>query len=168
MSFLSGNGLFNSVFNHNRVLDVPTLFSTDIEIKKVQENAEELKIYESLKNIINKGNTERNEAGEAEWESCKIHYHPILLRMPDEKDNFIIGQVIMSDGVVLYEASMRLIEESGVIKKYRSTQHFRFGKWVDRFLSYSKELTQQHLLEVETRNREMQEQKRKPFSEIDF
>lgn len=119
-------------------------------------------------NIVNKGNTSKNNAGESEWESCKIHYHPILLRMPDEKDNFIIGQIIMPDGTVLYEASMRLIEESGVITKYRSTQQFRFGKWVDRFLRYSEELTQQYLLEVETRHREMEEQKRKPFAEIDF
>lgn len=167
MSFLSSSSIFAS-FNQNRVLDAPTLYSTDIEIKKVQENAEELKIYESLMNIVNKGNTSKNNAGESEWESCKIHYHPILLRMPDEKDNFIIGQIIMPDGTVLYEASMRLIEESGVITKYRSTQQFRFGKWVDRFLRYSEELTQQYLLEVETRHREMEEQKRKPFAEIDF
>jgi len=167
MSFFSGGNL-SELINKNRVLDAPTLFSTDTEIKKVQENAEELKIYESIKNVVNKGNEAHNKAGESEWESCKIHYHPILLRMPDEKDNFIIGQIIMPDGTVLYEASMRLIEESGVIKKYRYTQQFRFGKWVDRFLRYSEELTQQYLLEVETRHREMEEQKRKPFSEIDF
>lgn len=49
MSFLSSSSIFAS-FNQNRVLDAPTLYSTDIEIKKVQENAEELKIYESLMN----------------------------------------------------------------------------------------------------------------------
>lgn len=78
------------------------IFSNDVDIKKVQKLAEDLKIDKLIRNIVNKGNIEGNESGKVVWESCEIIYEPINTeRSVDNKIHALIKKI---DGSILYES----------------------------------------------------------------
>lgn len=159
---------FRKIFE-DKPLDVSPFFSEDIQIKENQEKAEEFKIHEAIKNIVNGGDREKDEMGEVEWETCIINYRPVLATMHTAESFFILGKVTMHDGTILYESEMRSHKFNGVNgTRVRYTTQFRFGKWVDRLLKYSEELSESHSRKIEKGNQEIQKKKLEPFSEIDF
>ena len=150
-------------------LAVPPFFSEDIHIKENQEKAEEFKIHEAIKNIVNGGDRVKDEMGEAKWETCIINYRPVLATMHTAESFFILGKVTMHDGTILYESEMRFHKFDGInSKRVRYTTQFRFGKWVDRLLKYSEELSESHLRKMEKEEQEIKKKKLEPFSEINF
>ena len=50
----------------------------------------------------------------------------------------------------------------------RYTKQFRMGKWVDRLLQYSEDISKKYDVEAQTEELNAREEKMKPFSEIDF
>jgi hypothetical protein len=150
-------------------LDVSPFFSEDIQIKENQEKAEEFKIHEAIKNIVNGGDWVKDKMGEVEWEKCNINYRPVLSTMHTAEAFFVLGKIIMKDGTVLYESEMRSHQVDGVNnKRVRYTTQFRNGKWVERLLKYSENISRQYQEELNKKEQEAHEKKMKPFSEIDF
>lgn len=141
-------------------IDTSVSFSENNDIAEIQKKAEELRIHQAIKNIVNSGNPMKDRGGKVEWESCLIHYEPVSFS--SLMGNTIIGHITMSDGTTLYESMFKSFS------KTRYTEIFRFGKWVERFLQYSEELSTQYTLEVENRKKEMKDKELKPFSDIDF
>ena len=157
------------------------IFSDDLDIKKNQEIAEDLNIHEAIKNIVNNGNPDSNDSGRVEWETCEIFYKPL------KETNFIgsdvseiLGLIKILDGDVLYEyysekekikerVSFALSISSGM-RGYncRYTTQFRKGKWVERLLKYSEEISQKYQEEDRKNRQQAYAEKIKPFSEIDF
>lgn len=157
------NGLAVALDEH--INNLP-LFSEDADVKKIQEQAENFKIHEAIRNIVNNGNPETNERGQSEWEECLIYYSPSSSLTFGNDGAFkknMLGKITMSDGTILYESVNKASSGVG-----RYTEQFRMGKWVDRLLKYSEELSQQYQAEVEKKKEEAHVEKMKPFSEIDF
>ncbi|MFP0712237.1 hypothetical protein [Acinetobacter pittii] len=152
-------GFWNSLANASHV---EVSFSKNKDIEEIQKKVEELKLHQAIKNIVNTGNPTQDEKGTAELESCIINYQPITNSL--NQNDSVLAKIIMQDGSVLYESLLKL--ENGSRTRY--TETFRFGNWVDRFLKYSEELTTQHLAEFKKKLLEEQQEKMKPFSEIDF
>lgn len=148
------------------------IFSDDLDIKKNQEIAEDLNIHAAIKNIVNGGNPDSNNAGRIEWEVCEIFYEP-LVEVSTLKDA-MLGQIKILDGDILYESfSCKNGEQGGFFSALtgnnaRYTKQFRMGKWVDRLLKYSEEISQQYQAEDRKNRQEAYAEKMKPFSEIDF
>lgn len=148
------------------------IFSDDLDIKKNQEIAEELKIHEAVKNIVNNGNPKSNKAGRIEWESCEIIYEPLIENFIHK--DVILGQIKILDGDVLYESFSCKDGQGGWMSKgfmsdnSRYTKQFRMGKWVDRLLQYSEDISKKYQVEAQTEELNAREEKMKPFSEIDF
>ncbi|MEK5756436.1 hypothetical protein [Acinetobacter variabilis] len=157
------------------------IFSDDLDIKINQEMAEDLNIHEAIKNIVNSGNPDSNESGRVEWETCEIFYKPL------KETNFIgsdisemLGLIKILDGDVLYESysEKEKIKEkvpfnlslASSMRGYncRYTTQFRKGKWVERLLKYSEEISQKYQEEDRKKRQEAYAEKIKPFSEIDF
>lgn len=154
------------------------IFSDDLDIKKNQEIAEDLNIHEAIKNIVNNGNPNSNETGRVQWESCEIFYAHIkegdFFSGKDNKSE-MLGLIKILDGDVLYESysEKELVGgflTAGLVKGYncRYTTQFRKGKWVERLLNYSEEISQQYQAEDRKNRQEAYAEKMKPFSEIDF
>ncbi|OTH00209.1 hypothetical protein [Acinetobacter sp. ANC 4973] len=88
----------------------------------------------------------------------------------------MLGLIKILDGDVLYESYSKEdntsaeASVSSAIRGYdcRYTTQFRKGKWVERLLKYSEEISQQYQAEVEKNKEEAQVEKMKPFAEIDF
>jgi hypothetical protein len=130
---------------------VKVIFSDDLEIKKNQEIAEYLNIHEAIKNIVNGGNPDSNNARKVNWESCEIIYEP-LLETSIHKDA-MLGQIKILDADVLYESFSRNDGKKGMWSsllgdKGRYTKQFRMGKWVDRLLKYSEKISIQYQEEL--------------------
>ena len=68
------------------------------EIKKVQEKAIELGIYQVVQNIASKGKGGK-EFCEATWESCNIKFRE---KQTLANGRFSVSSITMPDGVVLY------------------------------------------------------------------
>lgn len=158
------------------IYTMKVIFSDDLGIKTNQEIAEDSNIYEAIKNIVNNGNPNRNETGRVQWESCEIFYAPIS----KDKESEMLGLIKILDGDVLYESysekekleglSLALTQCYGHGRGYdcRYTTQFRKGKWVERLLKYSEEISQQYQVEDRKNKQEAHAEKMKPFSEIDF
>lgn len=160
-------GFFNHVADtlsvvRNSPVNVNVSFSENKDIEANQKKAEEINIHEAIKNTVNVGNYMKNEKGNAEWETCLIYYCPVLPN--DNENNKLLAKITMTDGTVLYESLLKVSDGN----KTRYTEAFRFGKWVERFLKNSEELSEKYNLEIEERKRKMKEEQMKPFSEIDF
>lgn len=156
------NGLANTLNAiNNAPIEVKTSFSQNKEIEETQKKAEEINIHKAVKNIVNLGNCMKNKPGDIEWETCLINYWPAT---SNSENNKLLAKITMEDGTVLYESLLK--SSNGT--KTRYTEIFRFGKWVERFLQYSEELSEKYSLETEERERKMKEEELKPFSEIDF
>lgn len=153
------------------------IFSDDLDIKINQEMAEDLNIHEAIKNIVNSGNPDSNESGRVEWETCEIFYKPL------KETNFIgsdisemLGLIKILDGDVLYESYSEKekipfnFSLASSMRGYncRYTTQFRKGKWVERLLKYSEEISQKYQEEDRKKRQEAYAEKIKPFSEIDF
>lgn len=78
------------------------IFSDDLDIKKNQEIVENLSIHEAVRNIVNGGNPDSNNAGKIEWEVCEIFYEP-LTEASTLKDA-MLGKIKILDGDILYES----------------------------------------------------------------
>lgn len=146
----------------NAPIDVNTSFSKNKDIEEMQKKAEEINIHEAVKNTVNIGNYMKNEPGNAKWETCVINYWPVTSY--SDENNKLLAKITMEDGTVLYESLLKISD--GV--KTRYTEVFRSGKWVERFLKNSEELSEKYSLEIEERKTKMKEEQLKPFSEIDF
>jgi len=152
----------SDVNSMSQIIRVEVSFSKNKDIEEIQKKVEELKLHQAIKNIVNIGNPSQDEKGTTELESCIINYQPITNSL--NKNDSVLAKIIMQDGSVLYESLLKL--ENGSRTRY--TETFRFGNWVDRFLKYSEELRTQHLAEFKKQILEEQQEKMKPFSEIDF
>lgn len=161
------------------------IFSNDLDIRKNQQIAEDLYIHEAIKNIVNNGNPNRNETGRVQWESCEIFYAPIKKENFSDKENKseMLGLIKILDGDILYESYSKknkptigdimattMNGHSSAVQGYdcRYTTQFRKGKWVERLLKYSEEISQQYQAEDRKNKEEAYAEKMKPFSEIDF
>lgn len=165
------------------IYTMKVIFSDDLDIKTNQEIAENLNIHEAIKNIVNNGNPNSNETGRVQWESCEIFYAPIkagdFLSGKDNKSE-MLGLIKILDGDILYESysekdklvgvSSFAVSISSAMKGYdcRYTTQFRKGKWVERLLKHSEEISQQYQAEDRRNRQEAYAEKMKPFSEIDF
>ncbi|MFW1944298.1 hypothetical protein ACG93R_12425 [Acinetobacter guillouiae] len=146
----------------NAKINIDVSFSQNKDIEETQKKVEEIKIHEAVKNTVNVGNYMKNESGKVEWENCIIHYRPVTGNL--HKNNELLAKITMKDGTVLYESLLKISDGT----KTRYTEVFRFGKWVERFLKNSEELSEKYNLEIEESERKMKEEQIKPFSEIDF
>lgn len=148
------------------------IFSNDLEIKKNQAIAEDFNIHEAIRNIVNGGNPDSNNAGKVEWEVCEIIYEPLI--ETSILKNAMLGQIKILGGDILYESFSCEDKRqgglwSGVIgDKARHTKQFRMGKWVDRLLKYSENISIQYQEELKKKKLDEHKEKLAPFSEIDF
>lgn len=148
------------------------IFSDDLEIKKNQEIAEDFNIHEAVKNIVNGGNPDSNNAGKVEWEVCEIIYEP-LVEVSILKDA-MLGQIKILDGDILYESFSCKDRQQGALwlglmgDNARYIKQFRMGKWVDRLLKYSENISIQYQEELKKKKLDEHKEKLEPFSEIDF
>ena len=132
-----------------------TRYSDDPEVRKIQEHAEQLGIYEIIRNIVCQGDkslTLKNHT--AKWESCTLRLHEPISK--SEKTS-----ITMSDGTLLYCSQTQSSDEQTVTD-------FRFGKWVERITTYSNEVTAQYQQKLKDKAEQKRAEKLKPFSEIDF
>lgn len=147
------------------------IFSDDLDIKKNQQIVEDLRLHEVIKNIVNGGNPESDNAGSVQWESCEIIYEPLL--ETSILKGAMLGKIKILDGDVLYE-SFSCKNTQGRMwslmlgDNCRYTKQFRMGKWVDRILKYSEEVSRKYLEDLKNKELEDRKEKMKPFSEIDF
>lgn len=160
-------------------------YSSNPEIRKVQEHAEQLGIYEILRNIICEGKKNiKLEVGQSrltEWEGCQLHWKLEKLDfIQDPKSsslNYMSKMLVSSSGTLSHIPVPTIIMTMpDGTTLFRGQKHdgeyyisdFRFGKWVERITAYSEEVT----TEYEKTKQEKAEKKRaeelKPFSEIDF
>ena len=148
-----------------------TRYSDDPEIRKIQEHAEQLGIYEIIRNIVNEGDKSLDEEKQTEWEGC-------ILRLNETIQNTQLKQgsgaaslaqanqlkttsITMPDGTLLYCSQTQSSDEQTVTD-------FRFGKWVERITTYSNEVTDQYQKAQQDKIAQEKTEKLKPFSEIDF
>ncbi len=129
------------------------------EIKKVQEKAIELGIYQVVQNIASKGKGGK-EFCEATWESCNIKFRE---KQTLANGRFSVSSITMPDGVVLYRC-----EEWIARKAEQRVTDFRNGVWVERIKAYSEQITLEKQQAAEARAQKKQENALKPFSGIDF
>ena len=129
------------------------------EIKKVQEKAIELGIYQVVQNIASKGKGGK-EFCEATWESCNIKFRE---KQTLVNGRFYVSSITMPDGVVLYRC-----EEWIARKAEQRVTDFRNGVWVERIKAYSEQITLEKQQAAEARAQKKQENALKPFSGIDF
>ena len=149
-----------------------TRYSDDPEIRKIQEHAEQLGIYEIIRNIVNEGDKSLDEEKQAEWEGC-------ILRLNETIQNTQLKQgsgaaslaqanqlkttsITMPDGTLLYSSNTQNISEEQYVTD------FRFGKWVERITTYSNEVTAQYQQKLKDKAEQKRAEKLKPFSEIDL
>lgn len=157
------NGMASSLQEmRNAPIAVKVCFSENKDIEEIQKKGEEIKIHDVIQNIVNLGNPNQNLSGSAEWEACTINYQPVTRSL--EANKSILAKITMSDGTILYESLLK----SDSVSKFRYTETFRFGKWVDRLVQYSEELTEKYLAEVKKKKLEEKIEKMKPFTEVDF
>ena len=128
------------------------------EIKKSQERAKELGIYEILRNLATQGKNTQ-EPCEVEWESCKIKFRKLEIA----NGRLFVTSIKMPDGVVLYRC-----EECIARKAEQRVTDFRNGVWVERIKAYSEQITLEKQQAAEARAQKKQENALKPFSGIDF
>lgn len=159
MSVLSA---VNNMVKNEFLIDTSVSFSEKKEIEEIQKKAEALRIYQGIKNIVNAGKPNKDDAGKVEWESCIITYQPVDSKLIGGTKSKVLANITMSDGTTLYESLFK----SNSFTRY--TEIFRFGKWVSRLLQHSEDLSAQYQLEIENRKKELQERLLKPFSDIDF
>ena len=145
------------------------------EILKAQQKAEELGIYKIIHNITCAGeNTLDFKQGE--WESCILKYkspEPSKLKNSDASSIFSMTNALMNDtnpyaasismpdGTLLYRSEGRTADSQTVTD-------FRVGKWIERITAYSNELTAKRKQEEEDRINQINQEKLKPFNDIDF
>ena len=145
-----------------------TRYSDDPEIRKIQEHAEQIGIYEIIRNIVNEGDKSLDEEKQAEWEGCilrlnKTIRHGIGTVMSSGLPNQIkTTSITMPDGTLLYSSNTQNISEEQYVTD------FRFGKWVERITTYSNEVTAQYQQKLKDKAEQKRAEKLKPFSEIDF
>ena len=132
-------------------------YSSDPQIREMQQKAEQLKIYDMLKNVANHGDNTKDDASVVEWEECTLNYNQNKLT-----------KLTMKDGAVLYSSEKRRINSSGEYEDYVYVQAFRNGKWVDRLKAYSEKLTQDHAQSLIAKANEEKQKKLQPFNDIDF
>ena len=159
MSVLSA---VNNMVKNEFLIDTSVSFSEKQEIEEIQKKAEALRIYQGIKNIVNAGKPNKDDAGKVEWESCIITYQPVDSKLIGGTKSKVLANITMSDGTTLYESLFK----SNSVTRY--TEIFRFGKWVDRLLKYSEELSESHLRKMEKEEQEIKKKKLEPFSEINF
>lgn len=148
-------------------------YSSDSEVKEMQLKAEQLNIFEIIKNIANHGDNTKDEANIVEWEECKLVYKEQELKSNTLgmlfKEGYSVTNkthLIMKDGVVLFSSECRNYKSSNSTKEYITA--FRNGKWVDRIKAYSDKLTKEHKQSLIEQKNKAKERKLAPFSEIDF
>ena len=174
---------FNSVDENSSGHEVNKYYSSDPEVKEMQLKAEQLNIFEIIKNIANHGDDTKDEANIIEWEECKLAYKKqktnndistsiqrgISLAFNSLEKEYSVSNktyLTMKDGTVLFFSECRNYNNNIGTKEYITA--FRNGKWVDRIKAYSDKLTKQHKQSlIEQKNKE-KERKLAPFSEIDF
>ncbi len=152
-------------------------YSSDPEIEEMQLKAEQLNIFEIIKNIANKGDNTKDEANIIEWEECRLAYKQKIyvgtIANIDStiRSGFSVSRntyLTMKDGTVLFCSENRIGQ--GIVSREYITA-FRNGKWVDRLKAYSEKLTEEHkksLIEQNNKEKEEKEEKLAPFSNIDF
>ena len=160
-------------------------YSDNPEIRKIQEHAEQLGIYEIIYNILCEGKRLKlDQAKITEWESCSLNFTLEDFKYPNGFSNKgnnnskskrmggLLNPTIqkpikvptismaMADGTILFKAQKENNEY------YISD--FRFGKWVERITTYSNEVTAQYQQKLKDKAEQKRAEKLKPFSEIDF
>ncbi|MDU4393486.1 MAG: hypothetical protein E7I55_05795 [Acinetobacter ursingii] len=128
-------------------------YSSDPEVREMQEKAEQLKIYDMIKIVANHGDDTKDEPNILEWEECTLNYN--------QNDS---TKLTMKDGTLLYLSEKRIVD----LKRVEYINAFRNGKWVDRLKAYSEKLTQDHKQSLIAKANEEKERKLKPFTDIDF
>lgn len=159
------------------ILDFNDGYSLDPKIKAIQQKAEQLKIYNMLKNIANHGDGSKDEENTVEWEGCILRYsHPST--SPSKGVNFIFGSgigspntggfyisnettLIMGDGTILYSSEKRHFSSNTI----EYIHAFRYGKWVGRLKVHSEKLSLDHQKYLIS---SMNEKNLNLFAEIDF
>ena len=160
-------------------------YSDNPEIRKIQEHAEQLGIYEIIYNILCEGKRLKlDQAKITEWESCSLNFTLEDFKYPNGFSNKgnnnskskrmggLLNPTIqkpikvptismaMADGTILFKAQKENNEY------YISD--FRFGKWVERITVYSQEVTAQYEKSKQEKLAQKEAEALKPFSEIDF
>jgi hypothetical protein len=119
------------------------------EIQKAQQMAIELKIHETIENVVTNAGA-APDATELQWEGCQICL--------ENEGFFKVFSIVMSNGLCLYKGQLSL----GNI----TITNFRYGSWVEKLKAYSEQITAEKK-QIETEKSE-QEQRAKlsPFSVI--
>ncbi len=127
------------------------------EIKKIQEQAIELGIYQIVRNIVTNGDN-KSEAVESEWQNCKLKLRVEENNRPFGSSEFVTS-VVMPNGLTLY----RVKEDSaGAL----IVTHFRYGSWVEKIQAHSEQITATNeRIKAEKAEQEKQA-KLSPFSAI--
>ncbi len=137
----------------NALANINNRYSSDPEVREMQEKAEQLKIYDMIKIVANHGDDTKDEPNILEWEECTLNYNQNKLT-----------KLTMKDGTLLY-SSEKLLLTSNAPEYIRA---FRNGKWVGRLKAYSEKLTQDHEQSLIAKANKEKERKLKPFTDIDF
>ena len=149
-----------------------TRYSDDPEIRKVQEHAEQLGIYEIILNIVNEGDKSLDEEKQTEWEGCILRLNETIQNTQLKQGSAVASlvaqanqlkttSITMPDGTLLYCSQTQGNDEPTVTD-------FRFGKWVERITTYTNEVTAQYQQKLKDKAEQKRAEKLKPFSEIDF
>ncbi|MCU4581045.1 hypothetical protein KTJ32_08585 [Acinetobacter gyllenbergii] len=134
----------------------------DPEIRKKQTHAEQLKIYEIIRNITCGGANLTLQGGQArttEWENCTLSFNKYE-NFKHHSGNYPTASITMADGTIIFR--------SQTINEKLYVTDFRFGKWVERITAYSQEVTEQYQKNQQDKIAQEKAEKLKPFSEIDF
>lgn len=165
-------------------VDEKSGYSSDPEIRKVQEHAEKLDIISLIKNIVHSGDASKNDSGETEWEGCTIKYKCLATRAYNyertagDKSFISLGSAVaaalykpeteietkyirMKDGTVLFASQVRDGQKDIILA-------FRNGAWVERLQEYSKQLTSQFEQNLQDKENARKEAQLKPFTDVDF
>lgn len=163
-----------------------TNYSSDPEVEEMQKKAEQLNIFEMIKNIANNGDTTKDEANIIEWEECALVYKKLnrervgrgvggigIVSIMSNINNsnqirFSVNTntyLTMKDGTVLFSSENRT---SGINMSKEYIKAFRNGKWVDRLKAYSDKLTGEYQQSLVDQENIEKEKKLAPFSNIDF
>ena len=120
------------------------------EIKKAQEQAESLGIYEIVRNIATNGGEIVSEGTlHCEWEGCRITFKAQVHGQGMAAwFTSIVTCIVMPDETILY-SSVAAAEGK------QSITDFRYGSWVERIKAYSEQITARKQQEAEMKTQQI-------------